>query len=244
MMLQAFSSPVRKSASVRVACSMGERIESALSAMGSQARQVKNNCREENSPPDSPVFKTSVSSYTWAGSIRRKDATSYLEGFAEARRDIDPEVQLAIAGPGSSSYIAELKRLACELKISNRIHWLGMLRGDCKWGALRSAEAFILPSHQENFGIAVAEAMACSTPVLISNKVNIWREIDASKGGLVQPDTADGTHNLIRQFYRKSAEERAQMSSAAREGFLRNFEIEAAALDFARIIGFAPSCCC
>ena len=115
-----------------------------------------------------------------------------------------------------------------------------MLRGDRKWGALRSAEAFILPSHQENFGIAVAEAMACSTPVLISNRVNIWREIDASKGGLVQPDTADGTHNLIRQFYRKSAEERAQMSSAAREGFLRNFEIEAAALDFARIIGFAP----
>ena len=170
----------------------------------------------------------------------KKGCDLLLQGFAKAREDIDPEIQLAIAGPGSSSYIAELKRLAHKLKISDRIHWLGMLRGDRKWGALRSAEAFILPSHQENFGIAVAEAMACSTPVLISNRVNIWREVDASKGGLVQPDTANGTHNLIRQFYSKSAEERTQMGSAAREGFLRNFEIEVAALDFARIIGFAP----
>ena len=61
------------------------------------------------------------------------------------------------------------------------------------------------------------------------------------KVGLVQPDTADGARNLIRQFYRRSAEERIQMGTAAREGFLRNFEIEASALDFARIIGFTPS---
>ena len=171
----------------------------------------------------------------------KKGCELLLQGFAQASKDIDPEIQLAIAGPGPSSYIAELKRLAYELQISDRIHWLGMLRGDRKWGALRSADAFILPSHQENFGIAVAEAMACSTPVLISDKVNIWREIDASKGGLVQPDTADGARNLIRKFYRRCAEERILIGTAAREGFLRNFELEASALDFARIIGFTPS---
>ena len=170
----------------------------------------------------------------------KKGCDLLLQGFAEACQKIAPEIQLAIAGPGSSSYIAELKRLASELQISDRIHWLGMLNASRKWGAIRSAEAFILPSHQENFGIAVAEAMACSTPVLISDKVNIWREIVASKGGLVQPDTADGVHNLIREFYLKSAKERIQMGSDARACFLRNFEIEAAALDFAGIIGFAP----
>ena len=52
--------------------------------------------------------------------------------------------------------------------------------------------------------------------------------------------TRTGTCNLIRRFYQMPPEERAQMRAAAREGFLRNFEIEAAALDFARIIGFAP----
>ena len=171
----------------------------------------------------------------------KKGCDLLLRGFAKARNEVGPEIQLVIAGPGSPKHIVELKRLAYKLEISDRVHWLGMLRGDYKWGALRSAEAFILPSHQENFGIAVAEAMACSTPVLISNKVNIWREVDASKGGLVQPDTAVGTYNLIRQFYSMSAEERVRMGTSAREGFLRNFEIETAALDFARIIGFTPS---
>ena len=170
----------------------------------------------------------------------KKGCDLLIRGFAQARGEIAPEIQLVLAGPGPSSYIEELKQLAHELEISNRVHWLGMLNGDRKWGALRSAEAFILPSHQENFGIAVAEAMACSTPVLISDQINIWREIVESKGGLVQPDTEVGTRNLIRQFYKLSAEERTQLGTAAREGFLRKFEIEAAALDFARIIGFAP----
>jgi glycosyltransferase involved in cell wall biosynthesis len=170
----------------------------------------------------------------------KKGCDLLIRGFAQARKEIAPEIQLALAGPGSSSYLDELKQLVYESEISDRVHWLGMLRGDRKWGALRSAEAFILPSHQENFGIAVAEAMASSTPVLISDQVNIWREVAVSKGGLVQPDTEVGTRDLIRQFYKLSAEERAQMRIAAREGFLCNFEMEAVALDFASAIGFAP----
>ena len=72
----------------------------------------------------------------------------------------------------------------------------GMLQGDMKWGALNAAEVFCLPSHQENFGIAVAEALGCGTPVLISDKVNIWREIEADGAGLVDDDTVDGTSEL------------------------------------------------
>lgn len=169
----------------------------------------------------------------------KKGCDLLIQAFAQAQGEIGSEIQLVFAGPDSSSYIEELKQLADRLGISHRVHWLGMLRDDRKWGALRSAEAFILPSHQENFGIAVAEAMACSIPVLISDQVNIWREIVACGGGLVQPDTVVGTRNLISQFYKLSAEERAKMGVASREGFLRHFEIDSAALDFARIIGFS-----
>jgi len=84
--------------------------------------------------------------------------------------------------------------------VQNRIHFVDMLTGDAKWGALYGCEAFILPSHQENFGIAVVEALACGKPVLISNKVNIWREIKADGAGLVEDDTAEGTENLLRRF--------------------------------------------
>ena len=71
--------------------------------------------------------------------------------------------------------------------MSERITWAGLLQGDLKWGALLAAEAFILPSHQENFGIAVAEALAVGTPVLISYKVNIWLEIEADNAGWWPP---------------------------------------------------------
>ena len=69
-----------------------------------------------------------------------------------------------------------------------------------KWGALRAAEVFVLPSHQENFGIAVAEALAAGTPALISNKVNIWREIESDGAGIAADDTLEGTCKLLQSY--------------------------------------------
>jgi glycosyltransferase involved in cell wall biosynthesis len=89
-----------------------------------------------------------------------------------------------------------------KLKTENapRIHAVGMLEGDAKWGAFYGCEAFVLPSHQENFGISVVEALACDKPVLISNKVNIWREIAQDGAGLVEADSVDGTARLLNRF--------------------------------------------
>jgi len=108
------------------------------------------------------------------------------------------------------------------------IHFLGMLSGDAKWGAFYGAGAFILPSHQENFGIAVAEAMACGTPVLISNKVNIWREIVDGKAGFAGPDTEEGTLGLL-QAWSQSAERGEALSAAAMACARERFSIESAA---------------
>ena len=94
----------------------------------------------------------------------------------------------------------------------------------------------ILPSHQENFGIVVAESMACSTPVLISDKVNIWREVVSSQSGLVEPDTLQGAKDLIRRFTALSKDERMLMRSSARQGFLKHFAMEASASDFLQLI--------
>jgi glycosyltransferase involved in cell wall biosynthesis len=104
----------------------------------------------------------------------------------------------------------------------------GMLTGDVKWGALSAAEAFVLPSHQENFGIAVAEALACGTPVLISNKINIWREIEADGAGYVENDDLRGTTNLLNRWLATSEPLRAQMRENARKCFALRFEIDRA----------------
>jgi len=79
--------------------------------------------------------------------------------------------------------------------------------------------------------------MACSTPVLISDKVNVWREVASAQAGLVEPDTLQGTINLIRRFNALSRAERTIMSKAAREGFLKHFAMQATASDFLQLIG-------
>lgn len=168
----------------------------------------------------------------------KKGCDLLIRSFAELAPQLPPDLQLVIAGPDQVGWVPELKQLAQTVGIASRTHWPGMLKGDVKWGAFRSAEALILPSHQENFGFVVAEAMACSAPVLVSDKVNIWREVQASGGGLVAPDTLAGTSDLIRRFFAQSEEQHKRMARDARAGFLRYFDIEVTAHGFARAIGF------
>jgi glycosyltransferase involved in cell wall biosynthesis len=141
-----------------------------------------------------------------------------------------PDLDLVMAGPDQVGWRAALEKLAQREGIAHRIIWPGMLSGDLKWGAFHAAEAFVLPSHQENFGIVVAEAMACGKPVLISDKVNIWREILAAGAGLVAPDDAEHVRDLLGRFLQLPADEKDRMARAARQCFLDKFEIEQAAV--------------
>ncbi len=91
-----------------------------------------------------------------------------------------------------------------------------MLTGDAKWGALRGCEAFVLPSHGENFGVAVVEAMACGRPVIISDRVNIGSIVAAAGAGLVGPDTACGTERLLVDYLGLPLTDRIEMGRNAR----------------------------
>ena len=104
-----------------------------------------------------------------------------------------------------------------------------MLEGDAKWGAFYGCEAFVLPSHQENFGIAVVEALACGKPVLLSDKVNIWREIEEDGAAFVEPDSQEGTTRLLQRWFATGAGTRSAMGIAGRSCFEKRFTIEGAA---------------
>jgi glycosyltransferase involved in cell wall biosynthesis len=158
----------------------------------------------------------------------KKGCDLLIRAYAQSLA-VDPDWQLVIAGPDEVGLQSELESLARKLGIDHRITWTGMISGDLKWGAIRSSEVFVLPSHQENFGIAVAEALACGVPVLISDKVNIWREVREDGAGLVATDDLSGTCRMLAQWARMSAGDRAALAANARPCFLRRFEIEAAA---------------
>lgn len=144
----------------------------------------------------------------------------------------DPErapLHLVFAGPDQTGWAAQLQVLAAQLGVADRIEWTGMIAGDEKWGMLRLADAFVLPSHQENFGIAVVEALACGTPVLISNKVNIWREIEQDAAGFVAEDDEPGTLRLLQRWLAAPGDERARMRENATRSFAARFEVRRAA---------------
>lgn len=135
---------------------------------------------------------------------------------------------VVVAGPDADGELPALRRLADSLGLRD-VTWAGMLTGDVKWGAMYCGSAFVLPSHQENFGIVVAEALACGLPVLISNRVNIWREIEADEAGMVDEDSEAGTTRLLKAWSSLDAGARAGFSERARRTFASRFHVDAAA---------------
>jgi len=159
------------------------------------------------------------------GRIHPKKGCDLLIGAFARLGAKDPELELVMAGPDPQSLREELERPAVAAGVAGRVHWPGMLIGDAKWGAFRASEAFVLPSHQENFGIAVAEAMACGRPVLLSDKVNIAGEIAHDGAGLVESDTAAGTERLLERWLELLPGERREMGERALECFYRRYNM-------------------
>lgn len=160
----------------------------------------------------------------------KKGLDLLLEAFAPLARQ-DPRLHLMLAGPASGAAGESVRQAllegALQAGVSDQVHLPGLLEGDLKWGALRSAELFALPSHQENFGVAVVEALACGVPVLISTPVNIADEVQAAGAGLVQADTAAATGAALATWNALPDDQRRAMGEAASRLFQERFELTA-----------------
>jgi glycosyltransferase involved in cell wall biosynthesis len=169
----------------------------------------------------------------------KKGCDLLIDAFAQAASR-HPHLRLVMAGPGEAATIAALQRDIRARGIESQVVWTGMLSGALKWAALRAAEVFVLPSHQENFGIAVVEALASSTPVIITDRVNIWREIAAGGAGFVVPDTKEGVaEGVVRWCETMGEAELAAMRERALACYREEFRIEGAASKLVELIAAA-----
>jgi glycosyltransferase involved in cell wall biosynthesis len=166
----------------------------------------------------------------------KKGCDLLLDAFARTAR---PGLQLIMAGPDETGWGAELRSQAERLGIANRITWTGMLRGAAKWGAFYASQAFILPSHQENFGIAVADALACGAIPLISDKVNIAPDVAKDGAGLMENDDLEGTVQLIERFQALSPEQLAAMRQKALACYQNRYALQNAAQEVYKALGLA-----
>jgi glycosyltransferase involved in cell wall biosynthesis len=141
-----------------------------------------------------------------------------------------PPIDLVFAGPISSKeYVCRLERSAEGLPIV----FAGMLHGDIKSGALAAAEALILPSHQENFGLVVAEALSFGTPALLSDRVGVADDVVSSGAGFMEPDTLIGTERLIERWLQEGT---LAMRTSALNCFQKRFDIKHSARELMRIL--------
>lgn len=160
----------------------------------------------------------------------KKGLEDLLRAYAALREGGPDAPLLVVVGPCADRvYLDDVKALADRLGIGPAVHWLGLATGDQKWGAIRACEAFVLLSHQENFGMAVVEALACGRPVLISKRVNIWREIVEDGAGWAVQDNEAGAAEVLVQWQLMAPARRAAMAAAAQRCYAARFSAVGAA---------------
>lgn len=151
----------------------------------------------------------------------KKGLDVLIQAFAALRGAIEG-AHLVIAGPDDEDLIPSLRRLARSEGIESEITFVGMLNKRRRRQALAAAHIFALPSHTENFGNTVLEAMASGIPTVISDAVNIATEVEAARAGVVRKPTVEDFAEAMTVLLSKPAEA-AELARKGRE-FARRYE--------------------
>ncbi|PYK83778.1 MAG: transferase [Verrucomicrobia bacterium] len=214
------------------------RCREKVSPLGVEAPPISSNAKSEFLSRYPQLQNTRI--FLFLGRLHpKKGCDMLLEAFAQMRSN--DSISLILAGPDQVGWESDLRRQVTRLNLTNRIVFTGMLEGPMKQGAFANAEAFVLPSHQENFGISVVEALAARVPVLISNRVNIWREIEADRAGYVESDDLAGTTRLLQRWIGTAPAEREMVRENARRCFEQRFEIDRAVESLLQILNEPPT---
>ena len=145
-----------------------------------------------------------------------------LRAFKEIANDY-PEYYLVMMGPDPDNFQKKYENDILS-NIKSRIIWTGWVDASLKWEAYKKADVYILSSHSENWGATVVESLMCGTPVLLSNKVNIWREVENCNAGLVDEDTIDGTKRLLLSWIKSDDKTKRKIAQNSRKCFEKNFD--------------------
>lgn len=142
--------------------------------------------------------------------------------------------EVDVVGIGEADYIDELKQYAQRLGVDDKIHFPGAVFGDRKFELYRNADLFVLPTHSENFGIVVAEALASGTPV-VTTKGTPWNELNTHQCGWWVEVGTKALVEALMDFMSKSSEELELMGRRGRSLIEGKYSSVAIAQQFAML---------
>lgn len=138
---------------------------------------------------------------------KKKNIPAILEAVSKASQS-GISLNLKIAGepnPGEEDYKVYLQKMVEDLNIQKRVEFCGFLSGQAKEVAFKWADVFILPSFDENFGVAVMEALSYAVPVIISPQVALSKEVREFGGGWItdekNPQSADSILKILERIH-------------------------------------------
>jgi glycosyltransferase involved in cell wall biosynthesis len=173
---------------------LGLKCHSVLIPLGIDVGSLSTNVmlRKKQNDPFTLLFLSRIE--------RKKNLECLLQAF-RLLQSRNRRLTLNIAGGGDPQYIKSLQALVRDLAVEDHVRWLGYVEGDKKSEVLAAASAFVLPSHSENFGIAVAEALAAGLPCVVSRAVALSDQVEKAGAGIVvgttPEDIATGIERLM-----------------------------------------------
>jgi glycosyltransferase involved in cell wall biosynthesis len=113
---------------------------------------------------------------------------------------VSETAHLVLAGANERGYEAQVRQQAQELGLASRITLTGLITGRDKLTALQDADVFVLPSRSEGLSIAMLEAMYMGLPVVVTDRVGLWRQVEKNRCGLVVPYDADSLSGALQRL--------------------------------------------
>jgi glycosyltransferase involved in cell wall biosynthesis len=162
--------------------------------------------------------------------LHEKKGVHLLIDAAALLRQTGQRFKLLIAGAGSADYESQLRRQTQRLRLEDVVSFLGMVKGVEKISLYQAADLFVLPTQQENFGLVLIEALAAGTPVLTTRGTDIWQEIAAAGGTII-----DNTPTAISSALGSLLDDRASLAAQGQRGrqwVLKNLDSDKLASDY------------
>lgn len=148
--------------------------------------------------------------------VHVKKGINFLIEAAAALRSELQGYKILVAGEGDADYVAEMKRMIADNGLQDIVQLVGGVYGDEKWRLFQTSDFFVLPTHSENFGLAIAESLASGTPV-ITTIGTPWNDLnDSNSGAWIEIGTQPLTKTL-RKFLALSDEELEAMGRNGRK---------------------------